>query len=180
MHTADRRLKDHVNQGLVNVLIEHHPNIGDIISNRSWFKWCSKSPKLGHLPNLVYPGSPWTHPGPTVKPSDMVLGCPTVCRLNQQQRLPTDTSFQGCPQGAPSKSWPLRMIFVKHLYLYSNIGDCLSTTINRYYSSVYHMNMNSLKSLGVDGCWWIPSPLLPAKHHWADSSLQEDLHFVAL
>ena len=32
-------------QGLVNVLIEHHPTIGDIITNKYVFKWCSKSPK---------------------------------------------------------------------------------------------------------------------------------------
>ena len=32
-------------QGLVNVPIEHHPTIGDIISNRYLFWWCSKSPK---------------------------------------------------------------------------------------------------------------------------------------
>ena len=52
MHTADRRLKDHVNQGLVNVLIEHHPNIGDIISNR-YLKVMFKIPQMGHLPNPV-------------------------------------------------------------------------------------------------------------------------------
>ena len=30
-------------QGLVNVLIEHHPTLGDIISNKYGWKWCSKS-----------------------------------------------------------------------------------------------------------------------------------------
>ena len=39
-------------QGLVNVLIEHHPNLGDIISNRYVFKWCSNSPKWNiYIPN---------------------------------------------------------------------------------------------------------------------------------
>jgi hypothetical protein len=37
---------------LVNVLIEHHPNIGDIISNR-YLKVMFKSPKMGLLPNPV-------------------------------------------------------------------------------------------------------------------------------
>ena len=36
-------------QGLVNVLIEHHPTIGDIISNR-YLKVMFKIPKKGHLP----------------------------------------------------------------------------------------------------------------------------------
>ena len=36
-------------QGLVNVLIEHHPNIGNIISNR-YLKVMFKIPKKGHLP----------------------------------------------------------------------------------------------------------------------------------
>ena len=39
-----------INQGLVNVLIEHHPNIGDIISNR-YLKGMFQIPKLGHLPS---------------------------------------------------------------------------------------------------------------------------------
>ena len=39
-------------QGLVNVLVEHHPNIGDIISNRYLKKLVMfKIPKMGHLPN---------------------------------------------------------------------------------------------------------------------------------
>ena len=38
------------NAGLVNVLIEHHPNIGDIISNR-YLKVMFKIPQMGHLPN---------------------------------------------------------------------------------------------------------------------------------
>ena len=36
-------------QGLVNVPIEHHPSIGDIISNR-YLKVMFKIPKKGHLP----------------------------------------------------------------------------------------------------------------------------------
>ena len=36
-------------QGLVNALIEHHPNIGDMISNR-YLKVMFKMPKVGHLP----------------------------------------------------------------------------------------------------------------------------------
>ena len=38
----------------VNVLIKHHPNIGDIISNR-YLKVMFKIPKMGHLPNPVEP-----------------------------------------------------------------------------------------------------------------------------
>ena len=41
-------------QGLVNVLIEHHPNIGDIIFNR-YLKVMFKIPKMGHLPNPKLP-----------------------------------------------------------------------------------------------------------------------------
>ena len=36
-------------QGLVNVLIEHHPTIGDIITNK-YLKVMFKIPKTGHLP----------------------------------------------------------------------------------------------------------------------------------
>ena len=36
-------------QGLVNVPIERHPNIGDIISNK-YLKVMFKIPKMGHLP----------------------------------------------------------------------------------------------------------------------------------
>jgi len=36
-------------QGLVNALTEHHPNIGDMISNR-YLKVMFKMPKVGHLP----------------------------------------------------------------------------------------------------------------------------------
>ena len=36
-------------QGLVNVPIEHHPSVGDIISNR-YLKVMFKIPKKGHLP----------------------------------------------------------------------------------------------------------------------------------
>ena len=36
-------------QGLVNVPIEHHPTIGDVISNR-YLKVMFKIPKKGHLP----------------------------------------------------------------------------------------------------------------------------------
>ena len=38
--------KQALDQGLVNVPIEHHPTIEDIISNRYLF-WCSKSPNFG-------------------------------------------------------------------------------------------------------------------------------------
>ena len=34
-------------QGLVNVPIEHHPTIGDIISNRYLFWWCETNPQKG-------------------------------------------------------------------------------------------------------------------------------------
>jgi hypothetical protein len=41
-----------IEQGLVNVLVEHHPNIGDIISNRYLKKLVMfKIPKMGHLPS---------------------------------------------------------------------------------------------------------------------------------
>ena len=40
----------------VNVLIEHHPNIGDIISNRYVFKWCSKFPSHGTFTKPCYSG----------------------------------------------------------------------------------------------------------------------------
>ena len=36
----------------LNVLIEHHPNFGDIISNR-YLKAMFKIPKMGHLPNPI-------------------------------------------------------------------------------------------------------------------------------
>ena len=39
-------------QGLVDVPIEHHPTIGDIISNR-YLKVMFKIPKKGHLPTAV-------------------------------------------------------------------------------------------------------------------------------
>ena len=39
------------NQGLVNVPIEHHPSIGDIISNRYWFRWCETNPQKGTFTN---------------------------------------------------------------------------------------------------------------------------------
>ena len=42
-----------VHQGLVNVPIEHHPTIGDIISNR-YGKVMFKIPKKGHLPTPVH------------------------------------------------------------------------------------------------------------------------------
>ena len=38
-------------QGLVNVPIEHHPNIGDIISNK-YLRVMFKITKMGHLPTL--------------------------------------------------------------------------------------------------------------------------------
>ena len=41
-----------VGQGLLNVLIEHHPKIGDIISNR-YLKVMFKIPKVAHLPSPV-------------------------------------------------------------------------------------------------------------------------------
>ena len=39
-------------QGLVNVLIEHHPTLGDIISNKYGWKWCKKK-ITGHLPTPI-------------------------------------------------------------------------------------------------------------------------------
>ena len=42
-------------QGLVDVLIEHHTNIGDIISNR-YLKVMFKIPKMGNLPNTLVDG----------------------------------------------------------------------------------------------------------------------------
>ena len=42
-------------QGLVNVPIKHHPNIGDVISNR-YLKVMFKIPKKGHLPTPVFMG----------------------------------------------------------------------------------------------------------------------------
>jgi hypothetical protein len=44
-----------VYQGLVDVLIEHHTNIGDIISNR-YLKVMFKIPKMGNLPNPLVDG----------------------------------------------------------------------------------------------------------------------------
>ena len=41
-----------LDQGLVNVLIEHHPTIGDINSNK-YLKVIFKIPKKGHLPTPV-------------------------------------------------------------------------------------------------------------------------------
>ena len=41
-------------QGLVNVLVEHHPIIGNIISNRYLVWWCSKSPKMDIYQPLPY------------------------------------------------------------------------------------------------------------------------------
>jgi len=41
-------------QGLVNVLIEHHPTIGDIITNK-YLKVMFNIPKTGHLPTPNYP-----------------------------------------------------------------------------------------------------------------------------
>ena len=43
-----------IHQGLVNVLIEHHPIIWNIISNR-YLKVMFKIPKKGHLPTPVHP-----------------------------------------------------------------------------------------------------------------------------
>ena len=40
-------------QGSLNVPIEHHPSIGDIISNR-YLKVMSNIPKMGHLPTPVF------------------------------------------------------------------------------------------------------------------------------
>ena len=45
-------------QGLVNVPIEHHPTIGDVISNR-YLKVMFKIPKKGHLPTPVWCGAIW-------------------------------------------------------------------------------------------------------------------------
>ena len=47
-------------QGLVNVLIEHHPTIGDIITNK-YLKVMFKIPKTGHLPT---PGKHKDNPNP--------------------------------------------------------------------------------------------------------------------
>ena len=44
-------------QGLVNVPIEHHPTIGDIITNK-YLKVMFKIPKTGHLPTPDN-GNPW-------------------------------------------------------------------------------------------------------------------------
>jgi hypothetical protein len=41
-----------IEQGLVNVLVEHHPTIGDIITNK-YLKVMFKIPKTGHLPTPV-------------------------------------------------------------------------------------------------------------------------------
>ena len=41
-----------IEQGLVNVLIEHHPTIGDIITNK-YLEVMFKIPKTGHLPTPV-------------------------------------------------------------------------------------------------------------------------------
>ena len=60
-HSRDR---DHqppetgVNQGLVNVQIEHHPSMGDIISNRYCFGDVKPIPKKGHFPTLSKSVSP--------------------------------------------------------------------------------------------------------------------------
>jgi hypothetical protein len=54
-------LKQYHMQGLVNALIEHHPNIGDMISNR-YLKVMFKMPKMGHLPK------PASHPFQTNSP----------------------------------------------------------------------------------------------------------------
>ena len=49
-------------QGLVNVPIEHHPTIGDVISNR-YLKVMFKIPKKGHLPTPVSNlGIIWCYP----------------------------------------------------------------------------------------------------------------------
>ena len=40
-------------QGLVNVLTEHHPNIGNVNSNK-YLTVMFKIPKMGHLPNTVW------------------------------------------------------------------------------------------------------------------------------
>ena len=44
---------DAIHQGLVNVPIEHHPSIGDTISNR-YLKVMFEIPKKGHLPTHVH------------------------------------------------------------------------------------------------------------------------------
>ena len=54
-------LNHHV-QGSLNVPIEHHPSIGDIISNRYWFRWCPLySQVMGHLPTPDVGGNPKFH-----------------------------------------------------------------------------------------------------------------------
>ena len=50
--------KKHIAQGLVNVLIEYLPTIGDLISNR-YLEVMFKIPKKGHLPTPVAGNSLW-------------------------------------------------------------------------------------------------------------------------
>ena len=50
-------------QGLVNFLIEHHPKIEDIISNR-YLKVMFKVPKMGHLPKTLIWSSEKNIPNP--------------------------------------------------------------------------------------------------------------------
>ena len=54
-------------QGLVNVPIEHHPSIGDIISNR-YLKVMFKIPQKGHLPTPVMTLFDQTEPPPRGEP----------------------------------------------------------------------------------------------------------------
>ena len=49
IYEQDTQRSPGINQGLVNIPIEHHPNIGDIISNK-YLKVMFKIPKMGHLP----------------------------------------------------------------------------------------------------------------------------------
>ena len=52
LSTSTLHVDHDVEQGLVNVLIEHHPNIADIISNK-YLKVMFKLPKIGHVPSPV-------------------------------------------------------------------------------------------------------------------------------
>ena len=71
-----------LNQGLVNVPIEHHPSIGDIISNR-YLKVMFKIPKKGHLP---------THVNPSLNHTPSFLGRPKLDTLSEARHVPSGAS----------------------------------------------------------------------------------------
>ena len=52
IYEQDTQRSPGINQGLVSIPIEHHPNIGDIISSK-YLKVMFKIPKMGHLPTPV-------------------------------------------------------------------------------------------------------------------------------